>query len=127
MEFLGRLHCSSCSPLLSPRAMFSAPDCLKANRNMTSGEERLAEDPAITLPTITPEGDARGAPHPDVSAKKSFGKYQRQNIKSGIGCDLPQAPQGVAQAVIVVDGFLRTVTSFLSGGTGMTTTTRNPR
>ena len=45
--------------------------------------------------------------------QKSFGKYQRQIIKSGVGYDLPQeAPQVVAQAVIVVDGFLRSVTSF---------------
>ncbi len=30
-------------------------------------EKRLAEGPVITVPTITLEGDANGAPHPDAS------------------------------------------------------------
>jgi len=40
-------------------------------------EKRLAEGPVITVPTITLEGDANGAPHPDASsyAKKFSGKY----------------------------------------------------
>ena len=29
-------------------------------------EKRLAEAPVITVPTITLEGDANGAPHPDA-------------------------------------------------------------
>jgi hypothetical protein len=31
-------------------------------------EQRLAAGPVITLPTITLDGDANGAPHPDSSA-----------------------------------------------------------
>ena len=40
-------------------------------------EKRLAEFPVIAVPTITLEGDANGAPHPDPSAyaKKFSGKY----------------------------------------------------
>ncbi len=34
---------------------------------MTDLEKRLAEAPVITVPTITLEGDANGAPHPDAS------------------------------------------------------------
>jgi pimeloyl-ACP methyl ester carboxylesterase len=43
-------------------------------------ERRLAERPVITVPTITLEGDANGAPHPDVSsyAKKYSGKFERR-------------------------------------------------
>ena len=40
-------------------------------------EKRLAAAPAISVPTITLEGDANGAPHPEPSAyaKKFSGKY----------------------------------------------------
>jgi pimeloyl-ACP methyl ester carboxylesterase len=40
-------------------------------------EKRLAEGPLIAAPTITLEGDANGAPHPDASSytKKFSGKY----------------------------------------------------
>jgi pimeloyl-ACP methyl ester carboxylesterase len=70
-------------------------------------EKRLAQAPAITVPTITLEGDANGAPHPDPSAyaKKFTGKYEHRNIASGIGHNLPQeAPQAFAQAIIDVGG-----------------------
>ena len=69
-------------------------------------EKRLAEGPVITVPTITLEGDANGAPHPDASsyAKKCSGKYSHRIIKGGIGHNLPQeAPQAFAQAVVDVD------------------------
>jgi len=69
-------------------------------------EKRLAEGPVITVPTITLEGDANGAPHPDPSsyAKKFSGKYAHRTINGGIGHNLPQeAPQAFAQAVIDVD------------------------
>ena len=69
-------------------------------------EKRLAEFPVITVPTITLEGDANGAPHPDPSsyAKKFSGKYSHRTIKGGIGHNLPQeAPQAFAQAVVDVD------------------------
>jgi pimeloyl-ACP methyl ester carboxylesterase len=68
-------------------------------------EKRLAEAPVITVPTITLEGDANGAPHPEPAAyaKKFSGKYEHRNITGGIGHNLPQeAPQAFAQAVIDV-------------------------
>ena len=71
-------------------------------------EKRLAEAPVITVPAITLEGDANGAPHVDSSAyaKKFSGKYAHRTITGGIGHNLPQeAPQAFAQAVIDVDHF----------------------
>jgi pimeloyl-ACP methyl ester carboxylesterase len=68
-------------------------------------ERRLAASPNITVPTITLEGDANGAPHPDPSAyaKKFTGRYAHRTIKGGIGHNLPQeAPQAFAQAIIDV-------------------------
>ena len=56
-------------------------------------------------PTITLEGDANGAPHPEPSsyAKKFSGKYEHRTIKGGIGHNLPQeAPQAFAEAVVDV-------------------------
>jgi pimeloyl-ACP methyl ester carboxylesterase len=66
-------------------------------------EKRLAEGPVITVPTITLEGDANGAPHPDPAsyAKKFSGKYEHRTITGGIGHNLPQeAPQAFAQAIV---------------------------
>ena len=66
-------------------------------------EKRLAEFPALTVPTITLEGDANGAPHADASsyAKKFSGKYSHRDIKGGVGHNLPQeAPQAFAEAVM---------------------------
>jgi pimeloyl-ACP methyl ester carboxylesterase len=71
-------------------------------------EKRLAAFPVITVPTITLQGDADGAPRPDPSsyAKKFAGKYSHRLIKGGIGHNLPQeAPQAFAQAVVDVDSF----------------------
>ena len=71
-------------------------------------EQRLAKAPVITVPTITLEGDANGAPHPDPSsyAKKFSGKYSHRTIEGGIGHNLPQeAPQAFARAVVEVDGY----------------------
>jgi pimeloyl-ACP methyl ester carboxylesterase len=68
-------------------------------------EKRLAEGPVITLPTITLEGDANGAPHPDPSAyaAKFAGRYSHRTIEGGIGHNLPQeAPEAFARAVIDV-------------------------
>jgi pimeloyl-ACP methyl ester carboxylesterase len=68
-------------------------------------EKRLAEGPVITVPTITLEGDANGAPHPEPSAyaKKFSGRYEHRTITGGIGHNLPQeAPQAFAQAVVDV-------------------------
>ena len=68
-------------------------------------EKRLAEFPTIAVPTITLEGDANGAPHPDpkVYARKFSGKYAHRLITGGIGHNPPQeAPQAFADAVIEV-------------------------
>jgi pimeloyl-ACP methyl ester carboxylesterase len=73
-------------------------------------ERRLTEAPVITVPTITLEGDANGAPHPPDSAYrgKFSGKYAYRLISGGIGHNLPQeAPQAFTQAVIDVDAFDR--------------------
>jgi pimeloyl-ACP methyl ester carboxylesterase len=73
-------------------------------------EKKLAGAPVITVPTITLEGDANGAPHPppDSYANKFSGKYAHRNIDGGIGHNLPQeAPKAFAQAIIDVDGFAR--------------------
>jgi pimeloyl-ACP methyl ester carboxylesterase len=71
-------------------------------------EKRLAEGPIIAVPTITLEGDANGAPHPEPSAyaKKFSGKYSHRTINGGIGHNLPQeAPKAFAEAIIEVDGY----------------------
>ena len=71
-------------------------------------EKRLAEGPVITVPTITLEGDANGAFHPDSTAyaKKFSGKYAHRLIKGGIGHNLPQeAPRAFSDAIIEVDSY----------------------
>jgi pimeloyl-ACP methyl ester carboxylesterase len=68
-------------------------------------EKKLATPPVITVPTITMEGDANGAPHPEPAtyAKKFSGKYEHRTITGGIGHNLPQeAPQAFAEAVVDV-------------------------
>ena len=68
-------------------------------------EKRLAQSPLVSVPTITMEGDANGAPHPEPGAyaNKFSGQYEHRNIAGGIGHNLPQeAPQAFAQAVIDV-------------------------
>jgi pimeloyl-ACP methyl ester carboxylesterase len=71
-------------------------------------EKRLAAAPVIAVPTVTLEGDANGAPHPDPSsyAGKFSGKYAHRLVRGGVGHNLPQeAPEAFARAVIEVDGF----------------------
>jgi pimeloyl-ACP methyl ester carboxylesterase len=68
-------------------------------------EKRLAAGPTITVPTITLEGDANGAPHPepDSYARKFSGKYAHRTTEGGVGHNLPQeAPQAFAQAILDV-------------------------
>lgn len=68
-------------------------------------EKRLAAAPNITVPTITLEGDANGAPHPEPAsyAKKFSGRYAHRTIDGGVGHNLPQeAPQAFAQAIMDV-------------------------
>ena len=69
-------------------------------------EQKLAAAPVITVPSITMEGDANGAPHPEPAsyAKKFSGKYEHRTIAGGVGHNLPQeAPQAFAQAILDVD------------------------
>ena len=71
-------------------------------------EKQLAALPSIGVPTITLEGDANGAPHPEPGAyaKRFTGKYEHRLISGGIGHNLPQeAPEAFAKAVIDVDKF----------------------
>jgi pimeloyl-ACP methyl ester carboxylesterase len=71
-------------------------------------EDRLTGSPVITVPAITLEGDANGAPHPpeDSYAKKFSGKYKHKTITGGIGHNLPQeAPKAFADAIIEVDSY----------------------
>jgi pimeloyl-ACP methyl ester carboxylesterase len=71
-------------------------------------ERRLAKAPAITVPTITLEGDANGAPHPEpcTYAGKFSSSYSHRTIAEGIGHNLPQeAPEAFAQAVIDVTSY----------------------
>ena len=69
-------------------------------------EGKLVQTPNIGVPTITLEGDANGAPHPEPStyARKFTGRYEHRTIKGGIGHNLPQeAPQAFAQAIVDAD------------------------
>jgi pimeloyl-ACP methyl ester carboxylesterase len=71
-------------------------------------EKQLAQGPSIHVPTITLEGDANGAPHPDPSAyaKKFSGKYEHRLVEGGVGHNLPQeAPEAFSKAVVDVAGY----------------------
>ena len=68
-------------------------------------EKQLAESPIVSVPTITMEGDANGAPHPEPAAyaRMFSGRYSHRTIEGGIGHNLPQeAPGAFAEAVIDV-------------------------
>jgi pimeloyl-ACP methyl ester carboxylesterase len=68
-------------------------------------EKQLAAAPVIAVPTITLEGDANGAPHPDASSygKKFSGKYAHRTVTGGVGHNLPrEAPQAFAEAIVDV-------------------------
>jgi len=70
-------------------------------------EKRLAEAPVITVPTVTLEGDANGAPHPDPSAyaAKFSGPYSHRTIEGGIGHNFPQeAPDAFVDAIRGIGG-----------------------
>jgi pimeloyl-ACP methyl ester carboxylesterase len=71
-------------------------------------ERQLAAFPSITVPAITLEGDANGAPHPDPQTyqHRFSGKYAHRLIAGGIGHNLPQeAPDAFVDAVVDVDAF----------------------
>ncbi|MCW0236279.1 MAG: alpha/beta hydrolase [Ferrovibrio sp.] len=68
-------------------------------------ERQLAAAPVIRVPSISMEGDANGAPHPDPAAyaNKFVGKYEHRLVRGGIGHNLPQeAPQAFARAILDV-------------------------
>ena len=70
-------------------------------------EKRLAAGPTITVPTITLESDANGAPHlePSSYANKFAGPYSHRHIEGGIGHNLPQEdPRAFVEAIIAVAG-----------------------
>jgi pimeloyl-ACP methyl ester carboxylesterase len=76
-------------------------------RHFDEIEKVLATAPVISVPTITMESDANGAPHPDPKAyaQKFSGKYAHRHVTGGIGHNLPQeAPQAFARAVIDIAG-----------------------
>ena len=78
-------------------------DLADGERKYDDLEKKLAEGPVIAVPTITMEGDANGAPHPEPAAyrNKFSGRYEHRLIKGGVGHNLPQeAPQAFAEAVI---------------------------
>jgi pimeloyl-ACP methyl ester carboxylesterase len=74
-----------------------------SERRFDEIERQLTQGPSIAVPTVTMEGDANGAPHPDPSAYRTrfTGKYVHRTITGGIGHNLPQeAPQAFADAVL---------------------------
>ncbi|VWX51158.1 alpha/beta fold hydrolase [Novosphingobium sp. 9U] len=74
-------------------------------RKYDAVEAKLAASPAINVPTITLEGDANGAPHPEPGSyeRKFAARYEHRTIRGGIGHNLPQeAPREFAQAVLDV-------------------------
>ena len=80
----------------------------EGERQYDDFERRLAQSPVITVPSITLEGDANGAPHPDPKAyaKKFSGKYSHRLISPGVGHNLPQeAPRAFADAILEVDTY----------------------
>ena len=82
-------------------------DLVEGEAKYDAVEKRLAEAPLISVPTITLESDANGAPHPDPTTyAKKFGAYAHRLIGGGIGHNLPQeAPQAFAQAVVDAGGY----------------------
>jgi pimeloyl-ACP methyl ester carboxylesterase len=71
-------------------------------------ENLLSKNPVITIPTITLEGDANGAPHPDPGTYRNrfAGRYSHRNLSGGIGHNLPQeAPHEFAQVIVDVDRY----------------------
>ena len=78
------------------------------SRELDLTADRDGDAPDIAVPTVTLEGDANGAPHPDASgyAKKFTGRYKHRVIGGGVGHNLPQeAPQAFTEAIIEVDTY----------------------
>jgi pimeloyl-ACP methyl ester carboxylesterase len=85
-------------------------DLVQGDPKYVALEKQLAAVPAITVPTITLEGDANGAPHADPSAysNKFSGKYEHRGVTGGVGHNLPQeAPEAFAKAIVDADALAR--------------------
>jgi pimeloyl-ACP methyl ester carboxylesterase len=85
-------------------------DLVQGDPKYAALEKQLAVVPAITVPTITLEGDANGAPHADPSAyaNKFSGKYEHRTVTGGLGHNLPQeAPEAFAKAIVDADALAR--------------------
>jgi pimeloyl-ACP methyl ester carboxylesterase len=83
----------------------------QGERRYDALEQLLAAGPEITVPTITMEGDANGAPHPAPSAyaSKFRGPYAHRLISGGVGHNLPQeAPHDFVKAIVDLRGGLFT-------------------
>ena len=83
-------------------------DLAKGEAKFNALERKLAQLPAIEVPTITIEGDANGAPHPEPAAyaSKFKAKYEHRTFSGGVGHNAPQeAPAEFAKAVMDVDRF----------------------
>ncbi|WP_018900794.1 alpha/beta hydrolase [Rhizobium sp. 2MFCol3.1] len=81
-------------------------DLAKGEAKFDALEKKLAKLPTIGVPTITIEGDANGAPHPEPAAyaKKFTGKYEHRLFTGGVGHNPPQeTPAEFAKAVIDAD------------------------
>lgn len=75
----------------------------KGEAKYAAYEHKLATLPAITVPTITIEGDNNGAPHPDPKAyaAKFTGKYEHRTFSGNIGHNPPQEdPLAFVKAVV---------------------------
>lgn len=73
-------------------------------------EKKLATFPTISVPSITMEGDANGAPHPAPAAyaNKFTAQYKHYTLSGGIGHNLPQeAPKAFADAIIEAAGWAK--------------------
>ena len=79
-------------------------------------EKRLAEGPVITVPTITLEGDANGAPHPGrqrLRRQVLRASTRTGCIAGGVGHNLPQRgapglrPGGRSMSTVCIDVRLR--------------------
>ena len=100
---LGRLRFLGTAAMILATTQLSMTACGDAQASMA----KPADQP-ITVPAITLEGDANGAPHPDASsyARKFSGSYAHRIITGGVGHNVPQeAPQAFAQAIVDVDGY----------------------
>jgi hypothetical protein len=99
---------SSTTPTINIVTQLSRRLALLAKAASTRrSREALAEAPAITVPTITLEGDANGAPHPEPSAyaRKFSGKYAHRTVSGGVGHNLPQKRRRFAEAIVEVDSY----------------------